>query len=52
MRNAIDKAMPRYAGIVDLHAPAQALQWGGSTLYSDGFATEDGLAHIDLDALR
>ena len=52
VRNAIDKAMPRYAGIVDLHAPAQALQWGGSTLHSDCFATEDGLAHIDLDALR
>jgi predicted molibdopterin-dependent oxidoreductase YjgC len=52
IRGAMDKAIPRYEGIVDLHAPTHALQWGGTTLHSDGFATEDGLAHVDLSALR
>ena len=52
VRGAMNEALPRYEGIVGLHAPAHALQWGGTTLHCDGFPSEDALAHVDLSDLR
>jgi hypothetical protein len=52
VRGAMNEGLPCYEGIVGLHAPTHALQWGGTTLHCDGFSGEDGLAHVDLSDLR
>jgi len=52
VREAMDAAVPRYSGVVELHAPGHRMQWGGSILHREGFATEDGLAQLPLYDLR
>ena len=52
VRGVMDGLLPHYQGLVELHAPSHALQWGGATLHCDGFPTEDGLAHVDISELR
>jgi molybdopterin-dependent oxidoreductase alpha subunit len=53
IRSEIARAIPLYAGIDRLHAPGDAIQWGGPRLFEDGrFATTDGRAHLSAVRLH
>jgi len=53
IRSEIARAIPLYAGIDRLHAPGDAIQWGGPRLFEDGrFATIDGRAHLSAVRLH
>jgi molybdopterin-dependent oxidoreductase alpha subunit len=42
IRAEMAKAMPMYAGIEDLDAAGQSVQWGGPQLFTDGFTRMPG----------
>jgi len=52
VRGAMDSSVRGYQGLIDLHAPGHRMQWGGHSLHQERFATDDGLARLDLRQLR
>ena len=51
VRAAMDTLLPRYGGVLQLHAAGHGIQWGGPQLHCEGFAGADGCAQLSLEEL-